>query len=127
MCPMNKRYKSDSPLVYSTDTGTICPACQNPEKECICAELKESEVHESGTGEVRIQRTTKGRAGKCVTVVSGLPLTKKELGELLKELRNYCGSGGSVKRGSIEIQGDHREKLKKALEERGWKAKFSGG
>jgi len=76
---------------------------------------------------VRVSRQTKGRKGKGVTVVAGLPLSDAELAELGAELKRRCGSGGTVKAGSIEIQGDHRDLIVAELTARGWQAKRSGG
>jgi translation initiation factor 1 len=76
---------------------------------------------------VRIGRETKGRSGKGVTVITGVPLTGDELTKLAAELKKRCGSGGTVKDGAIEIQGDHRDFLTAELARRGWKVKRSGG
>ncbi len=75
----------------------------------------------------RIHRARKGRRGKTVTVVRGLQLTADDLSALGKELRKLCGSGGTVKEGAIEIQGDHRDKVAEELGKRGYKLKFVGG
>jgi translation initiation factor 1 len=80
-----------------------------------------------GDGKVRVRRETKGRKGKTVSTVSGLPVTEAELKELGKELKQLCGSGGAVKDGVIEIQGDHCDTLLKTLIERGYPAKRAGG
>jgi translation initiation factor 1 len=76
---------------------------------------------------VRVGRETKGRKGKGVTVITGLPLGSAELKELAKGLKSRCGSGGTVKDGVIEIQGDHRDLLVEELGRRGWTARRSGG
>ena len=76
---------------------------------------------------MRVGRETKGRKGKCVTVVSGVPLSHDRLQALAKELRQKCGTGGTVKEGAIEIQGDHRDTIVAELAERGYAAKRSGG
>lgn len=104
----------NSRLVYSTDQGRI-----KPEKE-------KASVPE-GDGIVRIRRETSGRKGKGVTTVSGVPLEATKLKELAKKLKQLCGTGGSVKDGIIEIQGDHRDKLKQALEAQGFTVKLAGG
>jgi translation initiation factor 1 len=74
-----------------------------------------------------VGRETKGRAGKGVTTVSGLPLALPDLETLASELKRRCGSGGTVRNGVIEIQGDHREAIVAALLKLGWPAKKSGG
>ncbi len=80
-----------------------------------------------GDGRVRVERQTKGRIGKGVSLVTGVPLAGAELKSLAKELKKVCGTGGTVKDGIIEIQGDHREKLVEELKKRGYDAKKSGG
>lgn len=109
-------------LVYSTDQGRLCPSCEHPITDCQC---KDDTV--VGDGKVRIALETKGRKGKGVTVVTGLPLTEDKLKTLGKKLKTQCGTGGAVKDGHIEIQGDHRQKLKDLLEKEGFSSKFTGG
>ncbi|WP_417664895.1 translation initiation factor [Pseudidiomarina sp.] len=100
--------------------------------------FKASENHDHEAGEaaaspldtsqpVRIQRQTKGRKGKGVTVLFDLPDSPELLAEYASALRKTCGVGGAVKDGTIELQGDQRDKAKKWLEQRGFKAKFAGG
>ena len=72
-------------------------------------------------------RETKGRKGKGVTLITGLPLDETSLKGLAKELKRTCGTGGTVKNGVIEIQGDHRDALVAELKKRGYDAKRSGG
>ena len=81
----------------------------------------------AGDGTVRIGRTSKGRGGKTVTIISGVPLPAAELVGLAKTLRKKCGSGGTVKDGTIEIQGDHRELLLEELTRQGYHVKKTGG
>jgi translation initiation factor 1 len=69
----------------------------------------------------------KGRRGKTVTTISGVPLASDALRELAGELKRRCGSGGSAKDGVIEIQGDHRDTLVAELEDRGYTVKLAGG
>jgi translation initiation factor 1 len=114
-----------SGLVYSTDRGRMCPVCGNPADQCVCKQ--ESSNIPAGDGIVRIGRETKGRRGKGVTIITGVPLTAAELKRLARELKARCGSGGTVKDGVIEIQGDHRDKLTEVLRSRGWTVKQSGG
>ncbi len=103
----------------------MCPQCQKAFAQCICKKLKDSVP--VGNGQVRITRSTKGRKGKEVSIISGLPLTNNEVKSLAKELRKKCGSGGSEKNGTIEIQGDHRELILQELKKKGWDVKLSGG
>lgn len=110
-------------LVYSTDAGRHCPDCNQPVGACIC---KQS-VIPAGDGIARVRRETKGRGGKTVTTVSGVPLAEDALKELATALKKRCGTGGALKDGVIEIQGDHVELLLEELARRGFKAKKSGG
>ncbi len=100
-------------LVYSTETGRICPKCSRAVAECQCRKQQQAAVQ--GDGKVRISLSTKGRKGKGVTLVTGLAMPPGELKALGKELKQKCGTGGTVKQGVIEIQGDHRELLKELL------------
>ncbi len=107
-------------IVYSTSHGRMCPTCARPIAECVC---KKKKAIPEGDGVVRVGRETKGRKGKGVTVITGVPLHETELKELAKQLKARCGAGGTVKDGVIEIQGDHREVLLEELRKRGWKVK----
>ncbi len=111
-------------VVYSTGTGRICPACGQALAQCAC---RSGGVPVKTDGVVRVGRQTQGRKGKGVTVVTGVPLAGAELEALAAELKRRCGSGGTVREGSIEIQGDHRDLLLAELGQRGWTVKRSGG
>ena len=111
-------------IVYSSEHGKMCPGCGQPVKQCRC---KQSGQVSAGDGVVRVARQTKGRKGAGVSLVTGVPLASAELKALAKELKKKCGSGGTVKDGVIEIQGDHRDLLVEMLEKRGFKAKKAGG
>jgi len=78
-------------------------------------------------GIVRIGRETKGRKGKGVTLITGVPLNSTALKDLAKRLKQKCGTGGTIKEGIIELQGDHRTRLLTELEAEGYKVKLSGG
>lgn len=110
--------------VYSTDFGRICPKCDNPVDNCCCSS---SNTKGPSDGIIRVSRQTKGRKGSGVSIISGLILEDTEIKKIAKLLKKKCGSGGTVKGGSIEIQGDHRDVIVKSLLERGFKAKLSGG
>jgi translation initiation factor 1 len=112
-------------LVYSTEGGRMCPACRRPLVECACRTAAKTPA--AGDGVARVTRETKGRGGKSVTVVKGLALGPVALGLLGKQLRTACGSGGTVKDGVIEVQGDHLERVVEALTKYGHKAKRAGG
>lgn len=111
-------------LVYSTEFGRMCPGCNKPIEECIC-QKKQSMPKSDGI--VRLMRETKGRKGKGVTLITGVPLDNEGLKKLAKSLKQKCGSGGSLKNGVIEIQGDHRDVLEKELGRLGYKVKRAGG
>lgn len=114
----------NSRLVYSTDTGRMCPDCGEPIHSGSCRTPSSTP---SGDGIVRIKRETKGRKGAGVCLIEGVLLDEKALAVLAKRLKQVCGSGGAIKHGVIEIQGDHREKLKAELEKQGFKVKLAGG
>ena len=116
-----------SRLVYSTEKGDLCPECGEALTACVCSEQSEQIRIAAMDGVVRIRRETSGRKGKAVTTISGVPRVEAELKVLLKKLKQGCGSGGAVKEGVIEIQGDHREKLKTLLEKEGFTIKLAGG
>ncbi len=116
--------QSNSRPVYSCQQGRLCPKCGQPEQQCRCR--KQSGPAKSD-GIVRIQRETKGRKGKGVTLITGVPLVGAELKALAKKLKQKCGTGGTVKEGVIEIQGDHRELLRKELQGLGYLVKLAGG
>jgi translation initiation factor 1 len=111
------RNKKDEGTVYSTDQGTMCPDCGMPVSECSCSSNEEIPDRNS---KVKITRETKGRKGKGVTVITGLPLATSELKPLAKKLKQKCGTGGAVKNRTIEIQGDHRETLMAELKKLGF-------
>ncbi|SMF30216.1 translation initiation factor Sui1 [Desulfovibrio gilichinskyi] len=115
--------KKQSTLVYSTDHGTMCTSCKRPIADCICGQKNKPK----NDGIIRIERQTKGRKGKGVSLISGLPLEGEELKKLAKILKAKCGTGGTIKDGVIEIQGDHRQNLKIELEKIGYKVKLAGG
>lgn len=120
-----KSFAALSGLVYSTEGGRMCPACRQPVAACQCAQL--AAAVPQGDGIVRVHRETKGRGGKAVTVVRGLPLHTEALTTLAKKIKAACGSGGTVKDGQIEVQGDHIDKVLALLQAQGFKTKRSGG
>lgn len=121
---MAKSDRTNSRLVYSTDGGRLCPQCQRPEASCVCGSARPAAT---GDGIVRLHRETKGRGGKAVTIVRGLPLAPAELKALARTLKQKCGVGGSVKGEEIEIQGDQRQILQPELERQGFRVKVAGG
>lgn len=119
-------HDKDSRLVYSTESGTMCPECNKPKKACICKKKKQAPSAPKD-GIVRLMKETKGRKGKGVTLITGLPLSDEGLKDLAKTLKQKCGCGGGIKNGVIEIQGDHRDVLEKELRDLGYTVKRSGG
>ena len=117
MCDQNR-------TVYSTEWGRICLNCGEPIKECKCKQVKKIVAND---GFVRLQRQTKGRNGKPVSIIRGVPLAEKELKSLHRELKQLCGCGGTIKDGVMEIQGDHHEKIAARLSQKGYKVKLAGG
>ncbi len=118
-------------IVYRSDVGRICPGCQRPLAQCACKDARGKPARGKSerlrTGAVRVSRATQGRGGKVVSVITGLPLGDMELAALAAELKKRCGSGGTVRAGAIEIQGEHRDTLVAELVQRGYEARRSGG
>lgn len=121
---MQKKAERKNPLVYSTDHGRICPRCGQSFILCGCGVNKEKPKND---GVVRVSRSARGRKGKGVMVITGVPLDSDGLRKLGKELKVKFGVGGSVKNGIIEMQGDFREKIQEELKQHGWTVKLSGG
>lgn len=110
------RREKNSRLVWSDDLGGS-----------VKATAKKAETATLSDGVVRISRQTKGRKGKGVTLITGLPLSGDALKEMAKQLKQKCGTGGTVKDGVIEIQGDHRDLLVEMLGRLGYTVKQAGG
>lgn len=121
---MMKKAFSNTGLVYSTDSGRMCPDCRQPMSACVC---KLAKAVPKSDGVARVSRSTKGRGGKTVTLVTGLALDESALTQLGKQLKAACGSGGTVKDGVIEVQGDHCDQVMQALGKQGFTAKRAGG
>jgi translation initiation factor 1 len=117
--------RSDYREVYSSDSGTICPKCSKPVAKCECRARSEQQI--LGDGQVRVRRESKGRGGKQVTTVTGIPYPQSELEALLKVLKNSCGCGGTIKNGTLELQGDRRDAVMTELTRRNLKPKLAGG
>ena len=122
-------------LVYSSEQGRVCPECGRSESRCHCrgksarARIKAREAivtRESSDGIVRVGRSTKGRRGKIVSTITGVVLDEDDMIELTGALKRRCGTGGALKDGVIEIQGDHRDTLVQELGKRGFKVKRVG-
>lgn len=122
---MNPPPTRTSTLVYSTESGRICPGCGQSVATCTC-KSKTGNVGK-GDGTVRVSLETNGRGGKAVTVIRGVPLAAAGLAALGKQLRSACGSGGTLKYGVLEVQGDHVERVIELLKPHGWPVKRAGG
>ncbi len=113
----------DNPTVYSTDPKfKPCPRCGR--YPCRCPKPRSLPPEEQTAA---ITRERKGRGGKTVTVISGLQLKPEDMKNLAKQLKQACGTGGTVKEKTIEIQGDHRDQVAEELRRLGYKTKFAGG
>lgn len=124
----------DNRLVYSTEHGQLgkamerSPTGKKPGKGAGKGSASQgSAIVNPAKQGVRIRRESKGRGGKNVCVIEGIPLPEAGLKELTKKLKNQLGTGGALKGSAIEIQGDHREKLLALLEKEGFRAKLAGG
>ena len=113
-------------LVYSTDSGRICPDCGQPMRGCVCKK-KKSQTPAAGDGILRVSREKAGRGGKTVTVVRGAPLDAAALQALGQRLKTACGSGGTAKDGVVEVQGDHADRICALLANEGFLVKRAGG
>ena len=98
---MKKTPSSDAPVVYSSELGRICPGCGKPVKGCVC---RKNSATPAGDGVVRLRRESKGRGGKTLLAITGLPLDAAALTALAGELKRRCGCGGTAKDGVIEIE-----------------------
>jgi translation initiation factor 1 len=111
------------PLVYSTGKGRICPKCGWPEADCRCSSTlgaSEEPVPEKLTAKLRVE---KRGSGKVITVIDSLPANREFLDDLARELKKSCGAGGRAGENFVEIQGDHRERLRELLARKGWVVK----
>jgi len=112
--------RSNARPVYSTSTGRLCPTCGWPERDCKCSHRRapSETVPDRVVARLRIEKA--GRGGKTVTVVYDLPRNAAFLKELAQDLKRACGTGGAVGDGTVELQGDLRDRVRDALRERGF-------
>lgn len=117
------RERSNARPVYSTATGRICSGCGWPERECKCSSTigRDEQVPTRVVARLRMEK--KGRGGKTVTVVYGLPRNAAFLKELTQELKRHCGVGGTTAEDAIELQGDLRDRVRLALQKKGFVVK----
>jgi translation initiation factor 1 len=114
--------RSNARMVYSTAGGRVCQGCGWPESGCRCSTRNATAaVPARIVAKLRLEK--KGRGGKAVSVVDGLPNNAAFLQDLCAELKRACGTGGTVEEGRIELQGDLRERLREALAKKGYTVK----
>jgi translation initiation factor 1 len=115
--------RGDTRLVYSTAHAGKCPRCGWPQRDCRCssAKARDQAVPDRVTAKLRVEK--KGRGGKTVTLVYGLPENEGFLKELAGELKRACGTGGAVVEGGIELQGELRDRVRDALLKKGFTVK----
>ena len=109
-------------IVYSTESGKMCPECGQPAAQCACSRLKK-EALPATDGIVRVQYETHDRKGKRVTVIRGLPLSQSSLEQLARKFKQRFGTGGTVVEFMIEIQGDHCGEIRQELLKQGYTVK----
>ncbi len=121
---MRRKLRNESNAIMGNDDWRklLCPRCRQLKTTCTC---KPQEPNKSAVA--KVGRETKGRGGKGVTVISDLPLDEKSLAELATKLKTRLGTGGTIKDGRIEIQGDQRDRIVAELEQMGYRAKRAGG
>ncbi len=105
----------------------MCPQCRRPVAACACAAARAAAAHPPGDGWLRVSRSSKGRGGKTVTLVAAPSLDAAACAALGKQLRGACGVGGTVKDATIELQGDHVDRVLALLQQAGHRAKRAGG
>jgi translation initiation factor 1 len=116
-------YKNNARLVYSTDTAGRCPVCGWPQRDCRCSVRPVAKDPVPSRIVAKLRTEKKGRGGKTVTVVYGLPQNAEFLKELSQELKRACGTGGTIVEGGVELQGDLRERVRDVLVKRGYGVK----
>lgn len=117
------RGKSNARLVYSSDTGGVCPKCGWPQRRCACSRPHTANEAVPSRVVAKLRMEKKGRGGKTVTVVSGLPRNGPFLKALCAELKKSCGTGGAVVDDSVEVQGELRDRVRAVLEQKGYLVK----
>lgn len=120
---MNRREpEGKGRLVYSTNLGRVCPGCGWPADDCKCSQQGDNEpIPARIVAKLRLEK--KGRGGKAVTVVAGLPQNAAFLKDLCQDLKRACGTGGTVVDSGIELQGDLRDRVRESLLKKGFTVK----
>ena len=115
--------KSHARLVYSTDTAGRCVVCGWPQRNCVCSSRRDASEAVPARLVAKMRLEKKGRGGKSVTVVYGLPRNAEFLRDLSQELKRACGTGGATVDDGVELQGDLRERVREVLTKRGYTVK----
>jgi translation initiation factor 1 len=116
--------KPSERLVYSSHRGRVCPRCGWPASECRCASQQPAEnepVPARIVFKLRVERT--GRGGKTVTVIDGFPHNEPFAAALAQEMKRSCGTGGALRDGALELQGDLRDRARELLTRKGYVVK----
>jgi translation initiation factor 1 len=113
--------RENARIVYSSAAGKICRGCGQPERGCRCGQAASEPVPARPVAKLRMEK--KGRGGKTVTVVFGLPNNAAFLKDLTQELKRACGTGGTATDEGVELQGDLRERVRELLLARGYRVK----
>ena len=111
--------RDERPIVYSTENGDLRKVQSTPGGSTKSLPPAQQTIY--------LHRESKGRGGKVVSLVKNLQLNSQDLKDLSKMLKQACGTGGTIKNGVIEIQGDHRQKIAESLQALGYKTKIAGG
>ena len=115
--------RNNARLVYSTNTAGKCPVCGWPQRDCQCSSQHVASAAIPARIVAKLRTEKKGRGGKTVTVVYGLPQNNEFLRELSQDLKRACGTGGTVVDGGVELQGELRDRLRDVLAQRGYVVK----
>jgi translation initiation factor 1 len=115
--------RANARTVYSTGAGRICPGCGWPADDCKCSSQRHPDepVPTRVVAKLRVEK--KGRGGKTVTVVDGLPRNASFVKDLTSELKRLCGTGGTASDGAVELQGDRRDRVREVLLKKGFVVK----
>ena len=115
--------KTNARLVYSTQTAGKCSVCGWPQRDCVCSSRRAANAAVPARIVAKLRTEKKGRGGKTVTVIDGLPQNAEFLRELSQELKRACGTGGTAGDDCVELQGDLRERVRDVLLKRGYVVK----
>jgi translation initiation factor 1 len=115
--------RDNARTVYSTGGGSVCPGCGWPKDDCKCSSTigRDEPVPAKITAKLRMEK--KGRGGKTVTVVFGLPRNAEFLRNLTQELKRACGTGGTATEDGVELQGELRDRAREFLQKKGYSVK----